>query len=231
MKHLLASICLLWMATNAIAQKREIIPVDWQQVKKEVTDNPQHVKDLIARLSADQIDTTLTRQERILAFYGQSFLTNDTEEELAFDLNKLSKEKSLHERLSTAKKMLGVNPLNLNALMSACNILLELSEDSVSSKESMMAEAEKYFDRAMRIFSTIAKTGDGSEAHPFYVTKISDEYCFMRYYLELWEYKMQWATACCDVIALETTSKYYSKPTIHFEISRVYELEHQKFSK
>jgi len=29
----------------------------------------------------------------------------------------------------------------------------------------------------MRILNTIAMTGDGSEDHPFYVTKVSDEYC------------------------------------------------------
>ena len=81
----------------------------------------------------------------------------------------------------------------------------------------------------MRIFNTIAMTGDGSHNAPFYVTKVSDEYCFMRYYLNLWKYKGQAATACCDIIALDESSSYYDQPTIHFEITRVYELERMMF--
>lgn len=81
----------------------------------------------------------------------------------------------------------------------------------------------------MRIFNTIAMTGDGSAKHPFYVTKVSDEYCFMRFFLDLWEYKMQAATSNCDVITLNKTSKYYDKSQIYFEITRVYELERMMF--
>ena len=84
MKHLYALIFVLFMATNIVAQEREIeiIPVNWEQIRKEVDKNPQKVKDLVARLSAVNLDTTLTYQDRILAFYGQSFLTNDKEESL-----------------------------------------------------------------------------------------------------------------------------------------------------
>ena len=79
MKHLYALIFVLFIATNIVAQEREIIPVNWEQIRKEVDKNPQKVKDLVARLSAVNLDTTLTYQDRILAFYGQSFLTKDKE--------------------------------------------------------------------------------------------------------------------------------------------------------
>ena len=85
----------------------------------------------------------------------------------------------------------------------------------------------------MRIMNTIAVTGDGSEKHPFYVTKVSDEYNFMRYYLDIWGYKMQMITnEGCDMFQLKEKSKYYSQMELFFECTRVFELENlRSFSK
>ena len=130
-----------------------------------------------------------------------------------------------------AKKMLDINPLNLNALISSCNNLIVMAKDSTQWKDVTMDDVQPYLNRAMRILNTIAVTGDGSSEHPFYVTKVSDEYCFMRYYLDLWDYKMQAATSCCDVITLDGSSEYYNKPEIYFEVTRVYELERLMFQK
>lgn len=230
MKQLIAFVCMLLCAANLAAQEREMIPVDWQHIRQEVNDNPQHVKDLVARLSAATLDTTLTKRERILAFYGQSFLTNDAEETLVMEMNKQARSGEHANRLATAKSILSINPLNLDALISAGIVLTEMAKDStVQASGAPVEDAKPYFRKAMRIFNTIAATGDGSEAHPFYVTKVSDEYNFMRYYLELWEYDTQSATACCDVFTLSKLSEYYIKPTIYFEITRVYELERMMF--
>ena len=229
MKHLYAIILMLLISTNIIAQEREILPVDWKQIKEEVNKNPQKVKDLVARLSATKLDTTLTYQDRILAFYGQSFLTNDKEESLKNEMYKQKDKGLMKKSLETAKKILEINPLNLEALNHAGQILYAMASDSTSNSGITKEDAKSYFNRAMRIFNTIAMTGDGSSKHPFYVTKVSDEYCFMRFFLDLWEYKMQAATSCCDVITLKGTSKYYNQPQIYFEITRVYELERMMF--
>ena len=229
MKHLYTFIFLLFISTNIFAQEREILPVNWKQIKEEVNKDPQKVKDLVTRLSATKLDTTLTYQDRILAFYGQSFLTNDEEESLKDQMYNLKKKGLLQSSLETAKKILAINPLNLEALNHAGQILYAMANDSTSNSGITKEDAKVYFNRAMRIFNTIAITGDGSSQHPFYVTKVSDEYCFMRFYLDLWEYKMQAATSCCDVITLKGTSKYYNQPQIHFEITRVYELERMMF--
>lgn len=231
MKHLYTFVFLLFISTNIFAQEREILPVNWKQIKEEVNKNPQKVKDLVTRLSAPKLDTTLTYQDRILAFYGQSFLTNDEEESLKDQMYNLKKKGLLQSSLETAKKILAINPLNLEALNHAGQILYAMANDSTSNSGITKEDAKVYFNRAMRIFNTIAITGDGSSQHPFYVTKVSDEYCFMRFYLDLWEYKMQAATSCCDVITLKGTSKYYNQPQIHFEITRVYELERLQFQK
>ena len=210
-------------------QEKQLLPVDWKAIQKEVKENPEHVKGLVAKLSAQEIDTTLTYPERILAFYGQSFLTNDAEDTYRIDMDKLEEEGKLDDCLATAKKMLDINPLNLNALTTTYHVLYKMAKDSTQWKDVTIDDVKPYYHRAMRIYNTIAKTGDGSEAHPFYVTKVSDEYCFMRYYLDLWDYNMQTATSCCDIITLDGSSKYYDKPEIHFEITRVYELERLMF--
>lgn len=219
----------LFISINIVAQERELLPVDWKLIKKEAKKNPQHVKDLVKRLSAADLDTTLTYQDRILAFYGQSFLTNDKEDAMRVDMDKLEKQGSYKKCLATAKKMLDINPLNLAALNTAGRVLYVMAIDSTHNYGITIEDAIPYFKKAMRIYNTIAMTGDGSEDHPFYVTKVSDEYCFMRYYLDLWEYKNQFATDNCDVFELDETSKYYNQPTIYFEITRVYELERMMF--
>ena len=116
MKHLYALIFLLLVSTNIIAQEREILPVNWKQIKEDVNKDPQKVKDLVARLSATSLDTTLTYQDRILAFYGQSFLTNDEEEKLKIKMYDQKDKGHITESLETAKKILEINPLNLEAL-------------------------------------------------------------------------------------------------------------------
>jgi tetratricopeptide (TPR) repeat protein len=231
MKHLYTLIFLLLVSTNIIAQEREILPVNWKQIKEDVNKDPQKVKDLVARLSATSLDTTLTYQDRILAFYGQSFLTNDEEEKLKIKMYDQKDKGHITESLETAKKILEINPLNLEALNHAGQILYAMANDSTANNGITKEDAKQYFNRAMRIFNTIAMTGDGSDEHPFYVTKVSDEYCFMRFYLDLWEYQMQAATSCCDIITLKKNSKYYNQPKIYFEITRVYELERMQFQK
>ena len=231
MKHLYTLIFLLLVSTNIIAQEREILPVNWKQIKEDVNKDPQKVKDLVARLSATSLDTTLTYQDRILAFYGQSFLTNDEEEKLKIKMYDQKDKGHITESLETAKKILEINPRNLEALNHAGQILYAMANDSTANNGITKEDAKQYFNRAMRIFNTIAMTGDGSDKHPFYVTKVSDEYCFMRFYLDLWEYQMQAATSCCDIITLKKNSKYYNQPKIYFEITRVYELERMQFLK
>ena len=231
MKQFIICLCMLLLATNIVAQERELLPVDWQLIRKEVKDNPQHIKDLVARLSANKLDKTLTYQERILAFYGQSFLTNDEEETLISEMFNQKQQGDTENCLKTAKEVLSINPLHLQALNMIAQTLYAMAKDSTSHAGTKVEDAKPYLNRAMRIFNTIAKTGDGSEQHPFYVTKVSDEYCFMRYYLDLWDFKTQEATSCCDIFTLNETSDYYNQPKIHFEITRVYELEKLLFVK
>jgi tetratricopeptide (TPR) repeat protein len=226
MKQLL--ICLVAMAA-LFSNAREFVPVDWTNIKQEATNHPQRIKDLVARLSADELDSTLTYPERILAFYGQSYLTQDKEELDVRTMQQHAKNKNFEECLACAKRILEINPLNIDALRQAGNAIYALSEDSVNCRGLTKDDAKPYFARAFRIYNTIATTGDGSAEHPFYVTKISDEYNFMRVYLNLWKFSSQALVGNCDVFTLSENSEYYLQPEIHFEITRVLEIEMMMF--
>ena len=207
MKRFLFSLAVLFSCFAAFGQ-REIISMDWDVVKVIVKEAPDDVRELVNRLSAPTLDTTLTYNDRIIAFYGQSLLSNGTEDALVDDMSKLFSQKDYVNALIKAREALAVNPLNLQALDRAgmCIALLIESGDTSFSKD----EARQYFSRAMRLYNTIAMTGLGDEEYPFCVTSVADEYEFMRNYLELYEYESQSLIGVCDVFTLKETSKYYS---------------------
>jgi len=202
--------------------QREIIPMDWDIVKDIVRKDPDSVRGLVNRLSAPTLDTTLTYSERILAFYGQSLLSDGREASLVDDMIELYSKDDYANALIKAREALAINPLNLKALTRAGRSIASLikSGDTSYSKD----EARQYFNRAMRIYNTIAMTGYGDENHPFCVTSIADEYEFMRNYLELYKYESQALVGNYDVFTLSETSKYYSAKTIYFDASRPLEM-------
>ena len=220
---------LLMPASIQAQGEREIIPVDWKEVQKVAEENPQQIKQLVARLSANEIDTTMTWKERILAYYGQSYLTPKTEIEAGLDLDKLLRENKYEECLAGAKELLKKNPVSLKALSNAIYATMYLLRDSTKQGVISRDEARAHYQRMHRILNTIAKTGDGTEEKPFYVTAVSDEYLFMRHYLEIQNRGKQYMTEKFDVFELEETSKYYSRPKLYFEITRVLEIEKSLF--
>ena len=76
MKQLLTILTLiLFLPVYTHAQEEsDFIPVDWKEIKKVAENDPQKINDLVARMAASEIDTTMTWNERILAYYGLSFL-------------------------------------------------------------------------------------------------------------------------------------------------------------
>lgn len=218
------------MAIVAIcANTREFLPIDWGSIKNEATTDPQHIKDLVARLSAEKLDTALTYAERALAFYGQSYLTQDKEELEVRQMWQHFQNQDMEQCLTCAKHILETNPLNLDALRMAGNALLAMSKDPLKWPDVTEQDAKHYFNLTFRIYNTIAMTGDGSAEHPFCVTKVSDEYNFMRVYLNLWKYSSQALIGNCDVFTLEESSEYYLQPKIYFDVTRVLEIEMMRF--
>ncbi len=232
MKKILLMLFLVLFVVMAKAQSRtaSIIPVDWKMIEAEVRNHPEVVRALVERMCRENLDTTLTYKDRILAFYGQSYLSNDEEENDVRKLYKLRNANKTQKSISLAQKILEKNPLNMDAINTLYqNIRKEL--DGNPKSQYTQRDVDLYANRMMRIMNTIAVTGDGSEKHPFYVTKISDEYNFMRYYLDIWDYKVQMVTkGGCDMFQLKEKSQYYNQMEIFFECTRVFELEKLRFS-
>lgn len=221
MKKLILSLAVMFSCLAAFGQ-REIITMDWDVVKDLVKEDPDGVRDLVSKLAAPTLDTTLTNNDRIIAFYGQSLLSEGREAALVDDMSRLFSKKDYANALIKAREALAVNPLNLRALDRAglCIALLIESGDTSYSKD----EAKQYFSRAMRLYNTIAMTGSGDEEYPFCVTSVADEYEFMRNYLELYEYESQALVGFCDVFTLKETSEYYSDKKIYFDATRPLEM-------
>ncbi|MBR5653435.1 MAG: DUF4919 domain-containing protein [Prevotella sp.] len=221
--------CMLALTTHAQIV-RQIQPVDWKEVKKVADEDPQRIRDLVARMSADKIDTTMTWNERILAYYGQSYLTPNTEMSEGVDQDKLMKEGKYEECLALSKETLKKNPVSLKALSNAVFAITRMLKDSTNHYDVTVEEGQIFFNRMSRIFNTIAITGVGTEKLPFSVTSVSDEYLFMRYYLDIWEIERQSFTGKFDVFDLKETSQYYNEKKIYFDITRVMEIEKTLFN-
>lgn len=221
---------LFFVATLSHAQTVRVTqPVDWGKVQKVAENDPQRIKGLVARLSANEPDTTMTLNECILAYFGQSFLTPMTEMDEGRTLDKLLKDGKYEECLTEAKKLLKTNPVSLKALSNALYSMMYMLQDSTTHQGLSRDEARLYYSRMHRILNIIAATGDGTEERPFYITAVSDEYLFMRHYLEISKTKMQYLTEHFDVFELDETSEYYKRPKIFFDITRVLEIEKKMF--
>ena len=88
MKKLILSLAVMFSCLAAFGQ-REIISMDWDVVKDIVREDPDDVRELVSRLSAPTLDTTLTYNDRIIAFYGQSLLSDGREAALVNDMSEL----------------------------------------------------------------------------------------------------------------------------------------------
>lgn len=227
MKKIIIAALLAVCSMSAFAQERTFMPIDWQKIEKMVTTMPDSVKSLTARLTAPQLDKTLTMEERQMAVYGQSFLSEGSEQSLADDAWDFYGKDQYADAVASAKKALDINPFNTSALIAAAYAIHDLIESGDTTYQE--SECQLYYNRSMRVFNTIATTGDGSLEHPFYVSSVAEEYSFMRYYLNLWKYSSQNLVGQCDVFTLDEGSEYYSDKTISFEASRVLQLEMKMF--
>lgn len=218
MRKVLLFVLLVLGTLSIHAQERELHPIDWKVIETTTLSMPDSIKSLVSRLSGTKFDPTLTWDERRLAIFGQSILSENKEEDLAYKaIDKYNEEKYI-EAIQLAKKALEINPLNVSALNTTRECIMSLIESGDTSFKD--SDAELYHNRAYRIYNTIATTGDGSKENPFYVTCVSEEYCFLRFYLNLWEYESQSLVGQCDLFKLKETSKYYPYDTIYFETSR-----------
>ena len=226
-KAAILSVLALLCSLCATAQYQyQIHPVDWKELKTLVKEEPERVRELVRRISTPQRDTTLTYPDQIIAYFGQSLLTNDSEERLVHAMDQAYSEENYAEALAQAEKemqAMGDEYVSIRAAYAIAN-MREAGDESHAHEEG-----QGYYSRAIRLLDTIAATGYGSEEHPFHVTKIADEYLFMGHYLELDAFGRQSLVDCCDVFELGKGNRLYPDSVIYFDATRVLELEAAMF--
>lgn len=222
LKTLFVSLAALLCVATASARS-EFCPVKWKKIQSIAQKDPGRIEALAERMTASRPDTTLTMPDRILAFFGQSYLTEDREDPLVREMQKSYQEGCYAEALAKADEVLEINPLNLEALFKAAmSIALMRHHGDETYSQS---DGQAYFNRGYFLLETIAATGDGSEEHPFCVTKVSDEYNFMYFYFNLERILSQALVGHCDVFELGEGNEKYSAPKIYFDVTRVLEIE------
>lgn len=212
--------CVLF--STALAQT-EIGPVNWTKIEKVISTHPDSVRMLIERLATPDTELTLSWEERRMAFYGQALMTKNREDYTVKRAEKAFEKGSYREAVQLAKDALRTNPLCLTALRIAEKGTQELID--AGSPDHYAADVKRFSERAFRLYNIIASTGDGSKKQPFCVTKKADEYNFMRYYLELWEYVGQSMIGTCDVIELKEPNQYYARKSIWFDAYLTFKTE------
>ena len=223
---------ILFLSVNLmiVAQtERPITPVDWDYIRTEVEHNPQRVKALVERMALLRMDSTMTSQDRILAFFGQSYISCGEEMNVCRDMKDSLRCRNMEVVSELADSILKVNPLSLDALIGKLSYYLDLDNNHPDRSWSVEEDVKKTLLRIELILNTIAMTGDGSKIHPFAVTCVADEYNFIRYYLQISNIKGQAFLGDTDRISLGESNEFYKEKNVYFDITRCLELEQKGF--
>lgn len=220
--------------TQEVVRTRPILPVNWENVREFVKNNPDSVKALVNRMLSVE-DPKFKDDETMLAFFGQSFLSDGNEEPLMMELRDSLKQGNYIVVNNVLDRILKINPLNIEARYWKNVILLTDKDKSETPILYSDEEFKHQQDVLARIVNAIYLSGNGSLEAPFYVTRVNDEYTFMSLFLNLEreDLGMQAVTNInkrpYDYFVIKNKNKYFNHHKIYFEITRVYETEKKMF--
>ena len=226
MKRFITSLILIAICCISFAQ-HDMTPVDWKEIKNQVKKDPQRVNELVAALATPEMYGSLSLEDCILGFYGQSILVKNAGRDKSDEASRLYKQGEYEKALAAAGEALEKNPLNIRALEKSAYCIIALMEAGDTAYTD--SDLELYVMREVKLLSIIAKTGDGSEEYPFCVTNVDDEYDFMRTYLRLSRFGGQALVGTCDVITIAEQSEYYKADKIYFDATRPLEIMEELF--
>lgn len=220
------------MLLIALSASSQAIPgenfskIDYADIKAKVIESPVHVRELINKLCAEDEPADMKMEDKIQAFYGQSYISNDGEEYFVFQMREALRKGDKEAALKSTDDILHINKLNLNALLTRANLIQQMMGDSAVSAKYSQKDVDHLNSVAKRVCEIIYSTGDGSAAYPYYVTKSNDEYDFINFYLKITDIKgAPQQIGNRDIFHLGTQSDMYKKNVIYFNVSRVQELE------
>lgn len=209
------------------AAAQSMIPVKWSSIQGWVNNNPAHVRELVNRLGKQSVDSGLTMKDKVLAFYGQSYLNHSGEDYFVFMMKDSLRNNINGAAMRIANDVLKINCLNIDALSAKIEVYKRQASDTASASKDLPSNWEQSAteNRRLRLFKVIAATGNGTIKYPYAVTKLSDEYNFVRDYLGIDDITSHEIEGNYDVLHLGKQSGYYKRSVIFFDATRIYDLE------
>ena len=206
----------------------ETYSITWSEIKALVDNHPDSLKTLMNRVA--QGDTTMRTEEILVAYMGNSYFGVSPFGESREARDALN-EDNIDLAMELIEQAINRNPLSLsnNHYYIVCYFAKnqQINDDSVDADIILAAV------RFNMLLSAIYYSGDGSQRFPFKVTCVDDEYTFMRAGLDLPHPTNQSLTNDGhDMFKLPShTSTLYSGQEIHFDATRILQLEQEMFSR
>ena len=206
----------------------ETYSITGSEIKALVDNHPDSLKTLMNRVA--QGDTTMRTEEILVAYMGNSYFGVSPFGESREARDALN-EDNIDLAMELIEQAINRNPLSLsnNHYYIVCYFAKnqQINDDSVDADIILAAV------RFNMLLSAIYYSGDGSQRFPFKVTCVDDEYTFMRAGLDLPHPTNQSLTNDGhDMFKLPShTSTLYSGQEIHFDATRILQLEQEMFSR
>lgn len=206
----------------------ETYSITWSEIKALVDNHPDSIRTLMNRVA--QGDTTMRTEEILVAYMGNSYFGVSPFGESREARDALN-EDNIDLAMELIEQAINRNPLSLsnNHYYIVCYFAKnqQINDDAVDADIVLAAV------RFNMLLSAIYYSGDGSQRFPFKVTCVDDEYTFMRAGLDLPHPTNQSLTNDGhDMFKLPShTSTLYSGQEIHFDATRILQLEQEMFSR
>ena len=208
----------------------ETYRITWSEISALVENNPDSIKSLIDRTALG--DTTLRTKELLVAYMGKSFFGASPFSESRDARSALNEEK-IDSAMVLIEQAIKRNPLSLSN--NYYYVVCALTQNPQISDYQAMQQDENLKLAVARfnlLLEAIYYSGNGSQEYPYKVTCVDDEYTFMSQGLDLPRPTNQSLTKDGhDMFKLPAhSSTLYSGQEIHFDATRILELEQNLFN-
>ena len=208
----------------------ETYRITWSEISALVENNPDSIKSLIDRAVLG--DTTLRTKELLVAYMGKSFFGASPFSESRDARSALNEEK-IDSAMVLIEQAIKRNPLSLSN--NYYYVVCALAQNPQISDYQAMQQDENLklaVTRFNQLLKAIYYSGNGSQEYPYKVTCVDDEYTFMSQGLDLPRPTNQSLTKDGhDMFKLPAhSSTLYTGQEIHFDATRILELEQNLFN-
>lgn len=236
MRKLAVMLSLLLAATEGMAQTNDngFTTINWQSVADIAAKTPDSIHSIVKAMTCGDTTRTISLEEAFLGYAGQTYFTDNKRLEILLaNAHDTADAGNADSAVVMYRRALELNPLCLGALYNVTMLMFRSIEDNASGGvRYTVDEVNQYAARAAKLLRLIESTGNGTEEHPFAVTRVEDEYLLMNVILKIKtsaQYLVTKTKPPCDVFDVGKTSEAYHRDKIHFDITRVLEIEKELF--